>query len=565
MFTAVGWLDPWYYIGYGLNYDNPDFLDDYYKISRLPWILIEYFVRDNFSYYYSGVIIQMTLMMGTTAAMYAALFRTIGRTGALFGVLFYATYVYSYASGGADYHNGCGGLFFALSWICAIRAGETQASARWTVATGAMIGLSVHSIIVMVNLAPIPIVFLLAQYRTLNHRWPPIAKTLLWLASGALLVTALLCIVNWSVGRNPLFFLLQFKLASSFIADSSHQTAWWHDWGTPWYLSVNRLYLIPAAAGLAVTFPLAFYIWKSEKNKTRRDIALLYVLLYAFYGALWIFWQSVGQTALDWIYFAYPLIFPLSGLVGAAASVHAEKLDREAGIYFSLIPAFSVFLVLAPFALHPVFYFEMTDKLFFAVIGFNFLFLVFILARGVGRWQSTFASGLLCSVAISILNYNAGRGEIDHFKRDSCHYNAINGAAIEEAHRFLRESGFGFDRILIWGDANESVRLPLCPGAPGSVSLGQIWPSLVSTGFRYVAAPWEAKKLEEISIRRFQEISENPTLIVQVSNSLISAEELRNRFAVVASAEMPGQINSHQLKTLPLKLYFFEVGGMKQK
>ncbi|MCD2177311.1 glycosyltransferase family 39 protein [Rhizobium sp. C1] len=560
MFTAIGWLDPWYYIGYGLNYNDPAYLDDYYKISRLPWVLLEYVVRSNLSSYYSSVVMQMTLMCGTIAALYAVMLRTLGRVGAFFGVLFYATYVFSYASGGADYHNSCGGLFFALSWICAIRAAETNASARWTIATGAMIALSVHSIIVMVNLVPIPVVFFFAHFRMRHHRWPPIVKTVLWGTLGGLVVTAILCAINWGVGRNPWFFLLQFKLASSFVSDASHQVSWWHDWSTPWYLSRDRLYLLPAAAGLVTSIPLAFYIWWSKTSVQRRTIALLYVLTYTFYGVLWISWQTIGQTALDWVYFAYPLIFPLTGLIGAAAAVSSEKLETRLGMSFTVLGAVCAAVVLAPFALYPLFDFHYKDAYLFIAIGISFLIFIIVIARENVSWKSFVGSAIVFSLFMSVMNYAASQNNPDQFNRNNCQYNANNVAAIVEGHRFLRALGYPFKNVLIWADPKEEFQLPHCDGGPAVVSLGQFWPSLVSTGFRYVAAPWDAKKLDDIPDKKFQEIAGSKTLIVQVSNSPAEVEKLRNRFAALPDAPEIGQIQSHQLEQLPVKLYFFEVG-----
>ena len=39
LYSPAGWLDPWVYLGFALNYLDPTFFDDYYKSARLPWIL----------------------------------------------------------------------------------------------------------------------------------------------------------------------------------------------------------------------------------------------------------------------------------------------------------------------------------------------------------------------------------------------------------------------------------------------------------------------------------------------------------------------------------------------
>lgn len=561
MFSPIGWVDAWYYVGYGLKYSDPSFLDGYYKISRLPWILFEHLARSNFDYYHASVILQLTLIIGTIFALYMAMLRTLGRVGAFFGTLFYATYTFSYASGGADYHNGCGGLFFALSWICALRAAETNVSVRWTVSTGVMVALSVHSIIVMANLVLIPIVFFLVHYKGLHDRWPPILKTILLGAVGAVAVTLLLCAINWSVGRNPWFFLLQFKLASSFVADSTHQSSWWHDWSTPWYLSTSRLYLFPAAAGLVASLPLAFYIWRFEKNPRRRNIGLIYSLLYTFYGLLWIFWQTIGQTSLDWVYFAYPLIFPLAGLVGAAAAVKAEKLDDELGLSLLPIAVVAVAIITAPFALYPHLEFAHTDTGLFILIGVGFLLLVLLLATLVGRLRPFVVSVVLCSLLMSVVSYNASRNEFNLFIRSTCHYDRQNLAAVVEANRFLSNAGRSFAQTLIWADPQEVVQVGGgCGFGHDEVPLSQFWPSLVTTGFSYLASPWDAKKLGDIAEKRLQEAGEKRSLVVLLSNSPALADELHDRFAALPGAVPPGPVESHQLENRPVKLYYFGVG-----
>ncbi len=47
LYSTLGWLDPWYYLGYGLNYLDPTYLNDYYKVSRVPWILVEFVTRSS--------------------------------------------------------------------------------------------------------------------------------------------------------------------------------------------------------------------------------------------------------------------------------------------------------------------------------------------------------------------------------------------------------------------------------------------------------------------------------------------------------------------------------------
>ena len=39
LFTPIGSIDPWVNVGYFLHYSDPTFLNSYYKIARLSWII----------------------------------------------------------------------------------------------------------------------------------------------------------------------------------------------------------------------------------------------------------------------------------------------------------------------------------------------------------------------------------------------------------------------------------------------------------------------------------------------------------------------------------------------
>ena len=66
-------IDEWIYVGYGYSYLDPTFLVTNYKISRLPWVLLEALVRGAFS----PLISSWTLAFGVLAlgniALYFAL------------------------------------------------------------------------------------------------------------------------------------------------------------------------------------------------------------------------------------------------------------------------------------------------------------------------------------------------------------------------------------------------------------------------------------------------------------------------------------------------------------
>src|SRR2546428_12965799 len=62
VFTQLGWIDPWYYVGYGYHYLDPSYENHYYKISRLPWILVQFVFRQSLEPVSASYAIQFTCM-----------------------------------------------------------------------------------------------------------------------------------------------------------------------------------------------------------------------------------------------------------------------------------------------------------------------------------------------------------------------------------------------------------------------------------------------------------------------------------------------------------------------
>src|SRR2546423_9313984 len=69
-FTGLGWLDAWSYVGYAYHYLDPTYNNDYYKVSRVPWILYEFTFRHLFEPVAATYIIQFTCLAGSATAVF---------------------------------------------------------------------------------------------------------------------------------------------------------------------------------------------------------------------------------------------------------------------------------------------------------------------------------------------------------------------------------------------------------------------------------------------------------------------------------------------------------------
>lgn len=558
IYSIIGWLDSWYYVGYGLNYSDPQFLNDNYKISRLPWILIEFAVRQTFNPVVSSWILQLGCLLTTAAALYLALSRVFDRFPAFLGTLVFIANPFVYASGGADYQTSCSGAFYALTWLWLARTGEFGFSPARLFIAGALGAATIHSNILFINFVPLLLGYYIVAYKNSHEAWPPLARSAGFAASGAILFTAALCLVNWAVGRSPFFFMPQFKIVSSYVADSSHEKYWWHSWSSGWFLTAR--YIWPFAAAYIVSLILLVTrIPKVVDIKSKRSL-LMYVGAHVFACTLWIFWQTMGHTALDWSYFAYPLAFPLAGAVSGIASLAFPKRDQQDPSLLSKFGMATLFL--APFCLYQ-FGFQTINKPWSGLVSFIAIALALpLLSLSASRfmvWPSValMSIGIFCSVERSKL---FDRSEL--FVFDTCPYERLGATAIDEAHRILRSQAYPHAKVTLWADQDEKIEVGHgCTGSFKTMKLGEFEPSLVSTGFSYLQPYWEAKYQNELQDQRLAAVANQGSLIAYVTNDPHRVTNLIRRF--VHEGAVATQPRKVTLSSLPISMYLFEVKAKK--
>lgn len=526
--SKVGWLDTWYYIGYGLSYADPLFLNEYYKISRLPWILLQFAVRSVSDGVIASWILQIgTLTLGSTS-LYFLFSITLGRLAGYFGAIFFAAYTFGHASGGADYHNALAGPLFALTWWLTIRCAEKERPNGGLIIVGACAAFTIHSNVVFINLIPILAVHYLVAYYERHVRYPNLVQSASWILAGGLLATVALGSVNWLVGRDFLFFLPQFKLASSFVADSSNQKPWWKPWDSGWYWRAT--YLGPLAAGFLIASSALIPTNKSKTLSTSRKRHLLvFSGAYFYAGLLWLVWQSVGQTALDWPYFAYPLVFPLTGAVAAAAARWLYIPDRgTAGILWRLLVAAAL--------VAPLYYGANLSALTSATSTFVpsaltiALSLVGLLLVGRSYLGSLIFVGFL-SVGLAI---GIPGGLDSPFFRSSCQAARFGAGALEQAHLHLRALGYPHSKIFVWSDDDETVPVgSVCATGADTMRLRDLAWSLTSTGFTYAQG---GARNSPLDANRISSLAGSRGLLVYVTNEDARVSRLIARFSEAGAA-----------------------------
>jgi hypothetical protein len=326
----AGNLDEWYYIGYGKFYfQNPDFHTYYYKISRLPWILIQAAFRSIFSDQVANTLIVFVYLLIIAYVVFEILKGILGKGVALLISILFSLLPTNQGLGGWNYHNTAAGPFFLICLWFLLKATEIQSRRSLAVfLAGACLTLCVHSNIVFVNLLPVVPVWVLAIYfaRESSPRFLFSAKILFkkclsqscFFIAGGILITALLSGISIASGRPFDFWKQQFLLASRFVTDNTNQLQWWKPLSSEWVLQSPWL-IFPLAILLANLVWIALAVLQAHIGSGARIVdssfsKVLFSLQAIFTSILWVFWQVMGQTALDWSYFTYPLLF--SSLLG---------------------------------------------------------------------------------------------------------------------------------------------------------------------------------------------------------------------------------------------------------
>ena len=491
-------LDEWTYVGYGYDYLDPTFLATNYKISRLPWVLLEALVRGAFPPLISSWILAFGVLALGNIALYFALRIPFGRLPALFAGIFIAGLTFMHANGGADYHNTLAGAFYCFAMLFSARCARQQFSPRDLVFFGASIGLSIHTNPVFINLAPI----LVAQYLLLYHwqykEFPPLVPAALSATFGAVAVTLLLGFVNFSLGRQFLFFSEQLKLVSSFIADRSQQKQWWEPWSSFWFLNFPYMGLFFAGTLLSITtLAIAAPRWS---RSPRHAHASLYSAAYLCAILIWVFWQSMGQTAFEPSYFAYPLGFPLAGAFAATlAMVVTTEMGPLALTIGSLCFSAATIAGVHETDLVTNFVGAFSWPLGARVaLAFSVAFATLILLRQ-SLWLAPIAAAALCTAnALAVyekLPYIATR----------CAMSRDAYALILDANSALREMQPRGAKVFVFSDDGEALKSGAeCKG--WQVPLGWVQGAIAATGFEDVAPYWSKNTLETVQPERWKQM-----------------------------------------------------------
>jgi hypothetical protein len=349
----------------------------------------------------------------------------------------------------------------------------------------------------------------------------------------------------------------QFALATSFVADNTHQAPYWHPWSSGFFWD-QRFFGLLVGASLASVVAILSEAIGRRRQMERQRLFLWFAYLSSF--GIWIGWQTAGQTALDWDFFSYPLVFPLIGAVVASVP-NLRGSDELWGTPWMA----AIYGALAIGVLFPLLH----DPGWFALLrtyGFSVLTTVALLLFA-GTLVVRFARPTLVALVIGVPLITLGdfsSAAPEAFAYRACTPARDRESLVIQAHRHLYRLQPDYN-VKIWFDvyaddqvpASETVRSNCTDAKIGFEKFGF---SLVSTGYYYLGNPWSTPhSLDSLDGQTIAGLHQSHALLVYITADKARIEAFKARFAQAGAPVEP--LPSYEVRagasTLPLTAFRF--------
>jgi hypothetical protein len=487
LYNPIGWIDPWVNVGYFLQYSDPQFGAGYYKAARLSWIIPGFIAYHVFQPIVANYVLHMGCLILSVLFLYLTIARLLGKAVAFAIAACFAVFYPIHGSGGWDYQNAAAGAFYMIAFYMLTRAVLSKQPGWPAIGAGAAYAAAVYATIGFVNLAPILVFHCFALYRHQFARFPSwryVLRIGVWVLFGALALTVLLGLVNVAVGREFIFFRELLELVVSFLQNSQKQAAWWLPWSKGWFLNVS--YLGHLALGVAVLVGCIVCTILGILGWRFNAIAVSFQAQYIFIALLWVVWQSLGQTAFEPEYFAYP-IYPVLffGLAGIAATWRRPVGPSRAGVAFYIFVALIVAIPLCfPFMGSTLSY--LTD-LHVKLIRVASALVVVGLFAICGSRPTLLAVAVLAFAARNGFEVAAIGDEKLYSVSAVCADRSNAYMALVDSNLFVSRFVPNSTKMYVWWNEQEVFKSEQC-----GMRIGHFAASLTALGlFDYLAPPWE--------------------------------------------------------------------------
>jgi len=336
LFTGVGYLDPWFYLGFFRNLANfkgSEFPFTYYG-SRLSWILPGALIHSLFSPLAANYILHLAVQSVATVSLFTTLRLTAGARRAFLTTMVFAVNPWLWNATGWDYVDGVG-IAYCLLTMALLTTAVVRPVKRWTLlAAGMALAAMVYSNLFWVALAPLlPLYYIALAW--MWRRTPAIRSFLslcLWFGAGCAIVTVVFGGINHLLDGHFWFYAPSVLFALALVSQTNpwFQSIWTGHALVPWlWFSV-----IAGGAGLVL---LPYRLRRPLTGSNAASVLFLAQCLGAI--GLMGYMQFRGSPALGLPFYASYLL-PFTFLViGTSFWPAAEKISQARYVLICCIAA----------------------------------------------------------------------------------------------------------------------------------------------------------------------------------------------------------------------------------
>ncbi len=325
LFTGVGFLDPWFYLGFFRNLANfkgSAFPFTYYG-TRLSWILPGALIHSLFSPLAANCILHLAVQSVATVSLFTTLRIAAGARRAFLATMVFSVNPWLWNATGWDYVDGVG-IAYCLLTMALLTSAAVRPVKRWTLlAAGMSLAALVYSNLFWVLLAPLlPLYYIALAW--VWRRTPAIRSWLslcLWFGAGCAIVTGAFGGINRLLDGHFWFYAPSVFTALNLVSQANpwFQSIWIDHTLAPWlWFSV-----IAGSAGLTLL------LYRLRRPLTGSNAAgVLFVAQWSLAIGLMGYMQNRGGPVLGISYYASYLL-PFTFLViGTSFWPAAEKISQ---------------------------------------------------------------------------------------------------------------------------------------------------------------------------------------------------------------------------------------------
>ncbi len=559
LFTLPGEDDPWRYIGLGYYYfREPRLYSTNYKVSRVPWILIEYVTRRFFSPANAEIILGLSFIILGAIGFYLLVSRIFNRRAGFISAALLSTYSYYLVSRSVDYHNAVGSVFLIWSLYFLTLATQSAKNHRgWFFLTGLVYGIAVHSELVVLACFPAMVV----QYLMLcSGKKRSVRKTILFSMLGFLFITGLFGIASALSGRNFFFFMNQLNYVAAYsdlFGTRTHTTP-----DIEWILQVPHLAL-PFAAFLFAAGSFARNLVKFLQSKLTINrfnwLQAGFNLQLILVWLVWLVGSRIQVEMLGGYYFIQPLyIYTFLAFAGFLTALKQYKFN-------------SVILGLVPVVVCGTLAFS---DIIFSGIGAKFLpswpviqpllFYLFVFSCLILLKRSELAT-LLIVILMGLGNvvsmYNGHT--ITHIKTSQM--------SLDQNQCHIREDGYvsaidvtqrlwdlGWTQTHLWWDASEVIPITHCLAT--EIGLDKIGLSVTRIGIQKMKDNEHSRPIDKIPAAYYKELAQKKHVVAVITNNRSTEKQMLAKLRTYGNWSLASQ-DTIVHGEIRFSLYVFTMDG----